>query len=114
MDPSTFDPQQFDLGIVLTAAGATVAAGIIAAVIQLLKRVPSLGDALDAGREAFLAVILSALLVAYAFAAIAVPVSLTSLFMAFLAFLNIAGLAGKAYDVAPATVKRALGGAGRG
>ena len=110
MDPSAFDPQTFDIGIILTAAGAVVASGIIAAVIQLLKRVPVFGDWLDAKHESFIAVVLSAILVGYTFAAISVPVSLVSLFMAFLAFINIAGLAAKAYDVAPATLKTALGG----
>lgn len=110
MDPTTFDPQSFQLAIILTAAGATIAASIIAAVIQMLKRLGNLGVLLDAGRESTLAIILSALLVAYAFAATAVPISLVSLFMAFLAFVNIAGLAGKAYDFAPVGLRQALGG----
>lgn len=110
MDPSAFDPQSFDLAIILTAAGAVVASALIAAFIQLLKRLGSLGDIIEAGREPTIAIALSAILVAYAFVAVAVPVSLPSLFMAFLAFLNIAGLASKVYDVAPAGVKSALSG----
>lgn len=104
------NPATFDLAIILTAAGATVAAGIIASIIQVLKRTPQVGVLLDAGREGFLATVLSGALVVYAFAALAVPINLTSLFMGFLAFLNIAGLAGKAYDVAPDKLKSALGG----
>jgi hypothetical protein len=110
MDPSTFDPTTFDLGIILTAAGAVVAAGIVAAVIQLAERIPVFGKWLDAERESFAAVLLSGVLVAYAFAATAVPLTLVSGFMAFLAWINIAGLASKAYDVAPAGLKTALGG----
>jgi hypothetical protein len=110
MAPSTFDPQSFDLAIILTAAGAVVASALIAAFIQVLKRLGNLGDILEAGRETTLAIVLSAVLVAYAFVATAVPVSMTSLFLAFLAFLNIAGLAGKVYDVAPDGVKSALSG----
>ena len=110
MDPSTFDPQTFDLGLVLTAAGIPIAAAIIAAFIQILKRVPGIGPILDAGRETFLAIVLSGVLIGYAAAAISVPLNLTSGFMLFLAWVNLAGLTGKAYDVAPTGLRTALGG----
>jgi hypothetical protein len=110
MDGSVFDPQTFDLGIILTAAGIPIAAGIIAAFIQLMKRVPAFGPWLDSGKEAALNIVLSAALVAYAAAAIAVPINLVSGFMLFLAWVNLAGFASKVYDVAPDNVKSAIGG----
>jgi hypothetical protein len=110
MDPSVFDPQTFDLGIILTAAGIPVVAGIQAALIQLLKRVPAFGPWLESGKEAALNIVLSAVIVAYAAAAIKVELGLVSGFMLFLAWVNLAGFTSKAYDVAPTGVKDALGG----
>ncbi|HET7030358.1 MAG TPA: hypothetical protein VFI34_07590 [Candidatus Limnocylindrales bacterium] len=110
MDPTTFDPQTFDLGIVLTAAGVPIAAAIIASVIQLAKRIPVAGPALDNGREAVLAMVLAAALVALAFSSVGVPVTIVSLFGAFLAWVNLATFATKAYDVAPDALKSVLGG----
>lgn len=54
------------LALVLTAAGATVAAGFITGFIALLKNVPAFGAFLDAGREPAAVLLLSFLLVAVA------------------------------------------------
>jgi len=106
--PSTFDPQTFDIGIVLTAAGVPVASGIIAAFVQVLKGLPGIGAIIEAGNETPLVTILAGILVIYAYAAIGVPLTLTSGFLAFLAWINLVGFAGKAYDVAPDGLKSAL------
>lgn len=93
------DTQAFDLALILTAAGATVAATIIASIIELAKKLPYIGTWIDAKREPGSAVLLSALLTALAyFATVTVPDAFNA-FAAFLAFLGIAGLATKAYDV---------------
>lgn len=102
----------FTLSIILTAAGATVSAALIASVIQILKRLPGLGGWIDANREPGLAMLLSALIVGYAFVATTPAPDLTNGFAAFLAFVGVAGLAGKAYDVAPKALTNALGGTG--
>src|SRR4029077_4014713 len=90
VDPTTFDPQTFDLGIVLTAAGVPIAAAIIASVIQLAKRIPVAGPALDAGKEAIAAMVLAAGLIALAFGSVGVPITIVSVFGAFLAWVNLA------------------------
>lgn len=111
MDPSIFDPQGFDLGIVLTAAGVPVAAAVIAALIQTLKRVPLLGDWLAANNNArFANLLLCAVLIAYAAAAINVQLTLVSGFLLLLAWLNLAGFTDKAYAIAPDTLKATLAG----
>lgn len=113
MDGSVFDPQTFDLGIVLTAAGIPIAGGIIAALIQVLKRVPFVSGVVSTTTGArSVNVLLCALLVAYAAVAIAVPLTPVSGFMLILAWVNLVGFTDKAYDVAPEGVKTALGGAG--
>lgn len=110
LDPSVIDPQAFDLRILFTAGGSIVGAGIIAAVIQVLKRVPTFGSWLDADHEAFVAVVLAAILIVAAFAALNPAITAVSLAMAFLAWVNLAAAATKAYDVSPAGVKKALAG----
>jgi len=102
----------FDLALILTAAGATVSAALIAAVTQIAKRVPAFGTWLDAGKEATFALLLSFLLVGYAFVATTPTPDLFNGFAAFLAWVGVAGLATKAYDVAPAGLKTTLGGGG--
>jgi hypothetical protein len=102
---------QLTLDLVLTAAGATVAAGLIATVVQILKRLPSLGIWLDQNREPWFVILLTIVLVGYAyFATTTNTTDLGGLFAAFLAWVNIAGLATKAHDVAPESLRRALGG----
>lgn len=98
------------LAIILTGAGTTISAALIASVIQILKRLPGAGRWIDANREPGLAVLLSALLVGYAFVATTTVPDLLNGFAAFLSWVGIAGLAGKAYDVAPDSVKTALSG----
>ncbi len=93
-------PANFDLAIVLTAAGATISAGLIASVIEVLKKVPVIGPIIDAKREPGAGVILSAGLVAYTVYALALPVDAVSLFGYFFAFLGIAALASKSHDLA--------------
>lgn len=114
MSSGIFDPQALDLGLVLTAAGVPIFAAIIAAVIQLCKRIPVAGPRLDNGIEAVLAMVLAAALVGLGFSSLAVPVTIISLFGAFLAWVNLATFATKAYDVAPDSLKAALGGTGSG
>lgn len=87
----------FDLAIVLTAAGATAAAGLIATLIELAKTLPAIGPWIDAKREPGVAVLLSAVLVSYAYLVTTVP-DPVSAFGAFLAFVGIAALASKAHD----------------
>lgn len=102
--------EQFPLEIILTMAGGTVAAGLIASVVQILKRVPAFGAWLDAGREPLFVLLLAAVLVVYA-AIATIPVWLPATpFAVFLAWVGIAGLATKVYDVTPPAVREALGG----
>jgi len=111
LDPSVFDPQGFDLGIVLTAAGIPVAAGILFAFLQILKRVPFLGVWLMVGENARLAnIVLSAVLIGYAAFAIGVVLTPVSAFLLFLAWVNLAGFTEKAYESAPTNLKTSLGG----
>lgn len=105
--PPDIDPNQVQLALILTAAGATVAATIIAAVIELAKKIPVIGPWVDAKREPGIAVLLSFGLTALAYFGTAKVIDIASGFAAFLAFLAIAGLATKAYDVS-ATVKASV------
>jgi len=93
-------PQNFDLTLVLTAAGATVSAALIASIIEVLKKAPVIGPWVDAKREPGLGVLLSLGLVAYTVAALSLPVDLVSIASYFVAFLGIAALASKAHDLA--------------
>lgn len=93
-------PQTFDLTLVLTAAGATVSAALIASILEALKKLPVIGPFIDDKREPGFGVLLSALLVAYTVAALSLPVDLVSLFGYFVAFLGIAALASKTHDIA--------------
>lgn len=91
------------LELVLTGAGVTVAAALIASVIEILKRLPGLST-LAGSHAAAVATGLSAALVVYAYAATTPAPDPVSAFGAFLAFVGIAGLAGKTYDVAKGLV----------
>lgn len=89
------------LTLVLTGAGVTVSAALIASIIETLKRLPGLGSWLSGGSNAALAAtLLSGVLVAYAYIATSTAFDMVTAFGAFLAFVGIAGLAGKTYDVA--------------
>lgn len=93
-------PANFDLTIVLTAAGATVSAALIASIIEVLKQVPVIGPWIDAKREPGAGVVLSFALVAYTVYALGLSLDPVALFSYFVAFLGIAALASKAHDVA--------------
>ncbi len=93
-------PQNFDLTLVLTAAGATVSAALIASIIEVLKQAPVIGAWIDAKREPGLGVLLSLALVAYTVAALQLPTDLVALASYFVAFLGIAALASKSHDLA--------------
>lgn len=87
------------LALVLTGAGATVSAALIASVIEICKRLPGLGSVVAANAAA-VSTLFAFLLVVYAYAATTAVPNPASAFAAFLAFVGIAGLAGKTYDVA--------------
>jgi hypothetical protein len=93
-------PANFDLTLVLTAAGATVSAALIASIIEVLKKAPVIGPWIDAKREPGAGVLLSLGLVAYTVAALQLPVDLVSIAGYFVAFLGIAALASKSHDLA--------------
>jgi len=97
------------LTLVLTAAGATLSATLIASLIQLLKYVPVVGPWLDAKREPGAAVILAGVLVVVAYIGTIASPDLISAFAAFLAWVGIARLATAGYDTA-VSVKAAFGG----
>lgn len=109
--PPDIDPTAFQLSLILTAAGATVAATLIAAVIELAKKLPVIGPWVDAKREPGIAVLLSFGLVIYAYFATTPNVNPVNGFAAFLAFIGVAGLATKSYDVA-VSVKASVTGEG--
>lgn len=94
------DPTNFDPAILLTAAGATVAAGLIASLVEALKRLPGIGAVVNANAAA-VATLASFGLVfaAYVTTQTVTPVGV---FGAFVASLGVAAMAGKAYDVAAA------------
>lgn len=94
---------------VLTLAGATVTATIIAGIIQLAKGIPTYGALLDAGREYVAVIALWAFLIVYAVLALGLPTDLVSIFGYFLAWLGGAKLSTGAYDLA-ATAKAKLTG----
>lgn len=96
--PSEIDPSTLTLALILTGAGTTVAATVIASLIEIFKRFPGVGPALDAGLEGAVSVILAAILVAYAYIATHPIADAMSGFAAFLAFVGIAKLSGGAYD----------------
>lgn len=87
------DADSLTLALVLTAAGATVAAALVTGLVQLFK---TLAPALSSGKERFAAFILSALLVIVAVASGvqegAITLSIASLFSAFIAWYGIARL----------------------
>jgi hypothetical protein len=95
------------LAVVLTAGGATASAALITGLIAMLKGLRGVGPAID-GNEPTLAFVLSAVLVAAAFASVG-EVSAASLFAAFLAWFGIAQIAMGVHDtVKAATAKPAV------
>lgn len=102
MDP--FDPSGSGqiLAVVLTAAGVPVAGAIIAAITQALKSVPGLGPVVEAN-PTVTTMLISGLLIAYAVTALAVAITLVSLFGLFLAWLAINGFSKATYDTVTGT-----------
>jgi hypothetical protein len=103
-------PEGVTLVMVLTGAGVTVSAALIAALVLILKRIPALGPAIDNDKEGFTSIVLAALLVVYAFIATTAHPDAFNGFAAFLAFVGIAGLASGAHTAAPDSVRMALSG----
>ena len=97
--PEGVDPNTLTLALVLTGAGTTIAAALIASVIEIAKRLPGLGSVVRANAAA-VSTLLAGALVVYAYFGTDVTPDAASAFAAFLAFVGIAGLAGKTYDVA--------------
>lgn len=96
--PEGTDLNTLNLALVLTGAGVTVSAALIASVIEIAKRIPGVSAIVNANAGAA-ATVLSAALVIYAYLATVTPEP-ASAFAAFLAWVGIAGMAGKTYDVA--------------
>jgi hypothetical protein len=87
------DPNTITLALVLTAAGATIAAALVTGVVQLLKQIaPFIGN----GRERVTAFILSGILVIVAVASgvqdSTITLSIASVFAAVVAWYGIARL----------------------
>lgn len=92
------DTSTVTLALVLTAAGATVAAALITGLVQLFKQ---LLPGLSGGKERLTAFILSALLVIVAVAAgvqdNTITINIASIFAAFVAWYGIARLSMAVY-----------------
>lgn len=91
---------EFDLGAVLTLAGGTATAALIAGLIEMIKKLPGIGAFFDAGREYAVSLALGGVVVAYAAYATAYVITPVSAFGLFLAWYGLAKLAGSAYDTA--------------
>jgi hypothetical protein len=90
--------EEFTLALVLTAGGAAASSALITGLIQLVKQLPGVGDALDNGREKLAAFGLSAALVIAALTTSGVVIDAASVFGAFLAWYGIARLSMGIYD----------------
>lgn len=94
------DPNNFDPALLMTTAGAMVAATIIANIIQVLKRAGPLGEWIDNKREPAVALLLSVLVVGYAYAVTEPnPLDPVRAFQGVLAWLGVAMLSTKAKDI---------------
>ena len=90
---------ELDLGTILTAGGAVAAAGLISGVVELLKRLPRLGDWIKSlSLEPVFAFVFSAVLVVLSYVATVPVKDLGNGFMAFLAWYGIARLSMTVYD----------------
>ena len=102
----------FDLAIVLTAAGATVGAGVVSSIVEVLKRIAGIGPIVSRS-PATVAAILDGLLVAAAYASATTIgggtelVSIPGVVSAIIAWGGMALISTKAYEVVAA---RASGG----
>ena len=99
--PEGTDLNSLSLALVLTGAGVTVSAALIASVIEIIKRLPGLGPVVTSNAAA-VSTLLCAVLVVYAYLATTTAPDAASAFAAFLAFVGVAGMSGKTYDVARA------------
>ena len=90
--------EDINLAIVLTAAGATLSAALIASVIEVAKKIPALGPWLDAKHEALASYVFAAGLIVWAVIGTGQQLTAMTAFADFLAWLGIAKLAGAAYD----------------
>lgn len=89
---------ELSLAVVLTAGGAVAASALITGFVQILKKLPGIGNFLDAGRESLAAFLLSAALVTTAFVATTVEKNAVTGFGAVLAWYGIARLSMGIYD----------------
>jgi len=102
--PDLVGPDGFQLAIILTAAGATIGAGIVASAVEVLKRIGGIGPPVTKN-AATIATLLCAVLVAAAYASQTTlgggteAVSIEGVVAAVIAWLGMAAIAGKAYDV---------------
>ncbi len=94
LDPSNLDP-----AILLTMAGGTIAAGIVASVVEALKKLPGIGPWIDAKREPGVATLASFVIVGYAYWVTHPAPDPISIFGALVAALGVAAIAGKSHDV---------------
>lgn len=97
----------FDLAIILTAAGATVGAGLVSTIVEVLKRIAGIGP-LVSKSPATVAVVLDGLLVAAAYASVTTigggleVVSIAGVVGAVIAWGGMAAISTKAYEVVAA------------
>lgn len=91
------DDSTLTLALVLTAAGATVSAGVITGLIAIAKNIVKIGPLIDAGNEPTLAFILSGLLVLVAYLSVGM-FTVQSGFAAFLAWYGIATISMGTHD----------------
>ncbi len=95
LDPSNFDP-----AILLTMAGGTIAAGIVASVVEALKKLPfGIGPWIDAKREPGIATLASFAVIGAAWWVTYPAHDTLTGFGAFVAALGVAAIAGKSHDV---------------
>jgi hypothetical protein len=99
----------FDLAVVLTAAGATVSAALIASVIEVFKKAAFVGTWVDAQHEVLVSYVLAAALVVLAVLATHQTLNVLSVFSDFLAWLAIAKLAGAAHHTGTSAMAKLSG-----
>jgi hypothetical protein len=93
-------PSDFDPALLLTMAGGTIAAGIVASVVEALKKLPGIGPWIDAKREPGVATLASFVVIFSAYFITDTTPDAIGIFGAFVAALGVAAIAGKTHDVA--------------
>jgi hypothetical protein len=97
----------FDPALILTAAGATVGAGLVSTIVEVLKHIAGIGPIVQRSPATW-AVVLDGLLVAGSYASITnigggvEPVSLPGVIAAVIAWGGMAAISTKAYEVVAA------------